>query len=484
MHNQSYRKLGFWIGLLLFFSIVLNPSPESLSTEGWHVAAVALLMAAWWGTEAVPLPVTALIPLAALPLLQVSSLKETAISYANPHIFLFLGGFILALAIQRSGLHKRLALSVVSKVNASARSIVGAFMCISFFISMWVMNTSTTLMLLPICLAICVNIKEALPGLSNKQIKNFEIALFLGIAYASSIGGMSSLIGTAPNIVFAGFMQENFNIDISFLDWMKIALPIGLMMLVASFIILTKIIYPSTFEINAATKSKIKQALEKLGKISRDEKKVFIIFLIAASLWIGRPYLKYHEMLLGLTDAGIAILAAIILFISPSDNKKSNLLEWDETKKLPWGLLLLFGGALSLASSISSSGLGQWLGTSFSLLVELKPWLIILLITTFIVFLTELTSNTATTSTFLPIATSIAVAISVAPISIAIPLVMASSLAFMLPVATPPNAIVYGSGKITIANMIKAGFILNLIGILIISLVSHYLLPASLEKLF
>ena len=484
MHNQSYRKLGFWIGLLLFFSIVLNPTPESLSTEGWHVAAVALLMAAWWGTEAVPLPVTALIPLAALPLLQVSSLKETAISYANPHIFLFLGGFILALAIQRSGLHKRLALSVVSKVNASAGSIVGTFMCISFFISMWVMNTSTTLMLLPICLAICVNIKEALPGLSNKQIKNFEIALFLGIAYASSIGGMSSLIGTAPNIVFAGFIQENFNIDISFLDWMKIALPIGLIMLVASFIILTKIIYPSTFEINAATKNKIKKSLEELGKISRDEKKVFIIFLIAASLWIGRPYLKYHEMLLGLTDAGIAILAAIILFILPSDNKKSNLLEWDETKKLPWGLLLLFGGGLSLASSISSSGLGQWLGTSFSLLVELKPWLIILLITTFIVFLTELTSNTATTSTFLPIATSIAVAISVAPISIAIPLVMASSLAFMLPVATPPNAIVYGSGKITIANMIKAGFILNLIGILIISLVSHYLLPASLEKLF
>ena len=484
MHNQSYRKLGFWIGLLLFFSIVLNPTPESLSIEGWHVAAVALLMAAWWGTEAVPLPVTALIPLAALPLLQVSSLKETAISYANPHIFLFLGGFILALAIQRSGLHKRLALSVVSKVNASAGSIVGTFMCISFFISMWVMNTSTTLMLLPICLAICVNIKEALPGLSNKQIKNFEIALFLGIAYASSIGGMSSLIGTAPNIVFAGFMQENFNIDISFLDWMKIALPIGLIMLVASFIILTKIIYPSTFEINAATKNKIKKSLEELGKISRDEKKVFIIFLIAASLWIGRPYLKYHEMLLGLTDAGIAILAAIILFILPSDNKKSNLLEWDETKKLPWGLLLLFGGGLSLASSISSSGLGQWLGSSFSLLVELKPWLIILLITTFIVFLTELTSNTATTSTFLPIATSIAVAISVAPISIAIPLVMASSLAFMLPVATPPNAIVYGSGKITIANMIKAGFILNLIGILIISLVSHYLLPASLEKLF
>jgi len=278
-------------------------------------------------------------------------------------------------------------------------------------------------------------------------------------------------------------MQENFNTDISFLDWMKIALPIGLIMLVASFIFLTKVIYPSSFQINSIAKNKIKQNLKKLGVVSSDEKKVFIIFFITASLWIGRPYLKFHELLSGLTDAGIAILAAILLFILPSNDTKNNLLQWDETKKLPWGLLLLFGGGLSLASAISTSGLGEWLGSSFSLIIELKPWLIILLITTFIVFLTELTSNTATTSTFLPIATSIAVAISIAPISIAIPLVMASSLAFMLPVATPPNAIVYGSGKITTSNMIKAGFILNLIGILIISLVSHYLLPISLEKL-
>jgi sodium-dependent dicarboxylate transporter 2/3/5 len=266
------------VGLLLFLSIILNTTPETLSVVGWHVAAVALLMAAWWSTEAVPLPVTALIPLVAFPLLNIASLKETAIPYANPYIFLFLGGFILALAIQRSGLHKRLALSVVSKVNASAAIIVGAFMCISFFISMWVMNTSTTLMLLPICLAICINIKEALPGISIKQTKNFEIALLLGIAYAASIGGMSSLIGTAPNIVFAGFMQENFNIDISFLDWIKIALPIGLMMLIAAYLLLTKVLYPSSFQINTAAKDKIKLALKKLGAVSRDEKKVFIIF--------------------------------------------------------------------------------------------------------------------------------------------------------------------------------------------------------------
>ena len=218
MHNQSYRKLGFWIGLLLFFSVILNPTPESLSIEGLARCCCCTSDGRLVGNRSSPLAChSASSTCLPFPLLQISSLKETAISYANPHIFLFLGGFILALAIQRSGLHKRLALSVASKVNASAGSIVGAFMCISFFISMWVMNTSTTLMLLPICLAICIYIKEALPGLPNKQIKNFEIALFLGIAYASSIGGMSSVIGTAPNIVFAGFMQENYNIDISFM---------------------------------------------------------------------------------------------------------------------------------------------------------------------------------------------------------------------------------------------------------------------------
>ena len=474
MHKQAYRKVGFWIGLLLFFTIFLSPTPESISNEAWSVAAVALLMAAWWASEAIPLPVTALLPLALFPLLHITTFKVAAISYANPNIYLFMGGFILALGIQSSGLHKRLALNIVFKVSDSATKLVAAFMCVSFFISMWVMNTSTTLMLLPICLAICSNIKEALPGISANNSKNFEKSIFLGIAYSASIGGMSTLIGTAPNIVFAGFMQENYDLQISFLGWMKIALPIALIMLVSAFIVLTKFVYPTNFIINNLAKKKIKTALDNLGPVSKDEMKVFFIFFIAAVLWVSRVYLEKYEIISGLTDAGIAIIAAISLFLIPSQNKRTELLIWDEAKKLNWGLFILFGGGLSLAAAISNSGLGQWLGESFALMINLKPWLVILLITTFIIFLTELTSNTATTSTFLPIAASIAIALSIAPMNISIPLVLASSLAFMLPVATPPNAIVFGTGKLTISDMIKAGFILNIIGILVISLAYNF----------
>ena len=470
MSTQAYKKKGFWVGLILFFGVFLSTPPHSISHTAWYVAAVALLMASWWGTEAIPLPVTALLPLALFPLFQIMDFKEAATSYANPNIFLFMGGFILALAIQSSGLHKRIAFNVVTSISNSATSLVASFMGISFFISMWVMNTSTTLMLLPICLAICSNIKESLPNISPKNSRNFEVSLLLGIAYASSIGGMSSLVGTAPNIVFAGFMQENYAIEISFIDWMKIALPIGLIMLISGFFVLTKFIYPANFKINQSTKKTITLNLKKLGPINKDEKKVLIVFLITAFLWVTRTYLKEYNIFVGLTDAGIAIIAAISLFVIPSQNKKTDLLIWDETKKLPWGLLILFGGGLSLAKAINSSGLGQWLGESFILAVDLKPWIMVLLIVTFIIFLTELTSNTATSSTFLPIAASIAIATSIPPLNIALPLVLASSLAFMLPVATPPNAIVYGSGKMTISDMIKAGFTLNIIGIIIITI--------------
>ena len=339
MIKQAYKKIGFWIGLVLFFLILFSPTPQTLSFEAWHVAAVALLMAAWWGTEAIPLPVTALLPLALFPLLQISDFQTAAISYANPNIFLFMGGFILALAIQSSGLHKRLALSVISVINDSATNLIGAFMGISFFISMWVMNTSTTLMLLPICLAICSNIKESIPVISKKEFNNFEISLLLGIAYAASIGGMSSLVGTAPNIVFAGFMQENFSIEISFLGWMKVALPIGLIMLITAFITLTKIIYPSNFIFNTTARKKINLTLNKLGPMSKDEKKVLLVFIITALLWVTRTYINEYKIITGLTDAGIAIIAAISLFIIPSQNKKTELLVWNEAKKITLGTL-------------------------------------------------------------------------------------------------------------------------------------------------
>lgn len=469
MPNQAFRKFGFWIGLVLFFIVIIINPPTSISNQAWLVAAVAILMAVWWGTESIPLPVTALLPLALFPLMGIMSFKDAAASYASPSVYLFLGGFILALAIQSSGLHKRMALSVITLFNNSAAGIVGILMAISFFISMWVMNTSTTLMLLPICLALSLNISESLPNIDKANSRNFEIALFLGIAYASSMGGMSSLIGTAPNIVFAGFMQENFAMEISFIDWMKIALPIGLTMLVIGFFVLTKLLYPVQFNLNIEAKRKINQSLYKLGPMSIDEKKVLILFGLTAFFWVSRTHLNHYSIFANLTDAGIAIIAAIFLFIIPSQNKKTDLLVWDETKKLPWGLLILFGGGLSLAKAINNSGLGQWLGESFILALNFEPWIIVLLVVTFIIFLTELTSNTATTSTFLPIVASIGVAASISPLHIAIPLVLASSLAFMLPVATPPNAIVYGSGKLKISDMIKAGFVLNIFGIIIIT---------------
>ena len=469
MPNQASRKFGFWFGLVLFFILVIINPPTSISHQAWLVAAVAVLMAVWWGTESIPLPVTALLPLALFPLMGIMSFKDAAASYASPSVYLFLGGFILALAIQSSGLHKRMALSVITSFNNSASGIVGILMAISFFISMWVMNTSTTLMLLPICLALSLNISESLPNIDKANSRNFEIALFLGIAYASSMGGMSSLIGTAPNLVFAGFMLENFAMEITFIDWMKIALPIGLTMLVIGFFVLTKLLYPVQFNLNIEAKRKINQSLYKLGPMSIDEKKVLILFGLTAFFWVSRTHLNDYPIFANLTDAGIAIIAAIFLFIIPSQNKKTDLLVWDETKKLPWGLLILFGGGLSLAKAINNSGLGQWLGESFILAVNFEPWIIVLLVVTFIIFLTELTSNTATTSTFLPIVASIGVAASISPLHIAIPLVLASSLAFMLPVATPPNAIVYGSGKLKISDMIKAGFVLNIFGIIIIT---------------
>ena len=474
MPTQAFKKFGFWFGLILFTIIIISNAPASISDQAWLVASVAVLMAIWWGTESIPLPVTALLPLALFPLMGIMSFQDAAASYASPSVYLFLGGFILALAIQSSGLHKRMALSVIASFSNSASGRVGILMAISFFISMWVMNTSTTLMLLPICLALSTNINESLPNINKKDSKSFEIALFLGIAYASSMGGMSSLIGTAPNIVFAGFMLENFAIEISFIDWMKIALPIGLTMLIIGYLVLTKLLYPIKFDMNIEAKRKINQSLYKLGPMNVDEKKVLVLFMVTAFFWVSRAYLNDIPILANLTDAGIAIIAAIVLFIIPSRNKKTELLVWEDTKQLPWGLLILFGGGLSLAKAINSSGLGQWLGESFILAVNFEPWIIVLLIVTLIIFLTELTSNTATTSTFLPIVASIGVAASISPLHIAIPIVLASSLAFMLPVATPPNAIVYGSGKLSIKDMIKAGFVLNIFGI--ITITSAYIL--------
>jgi len=474
---QAYKKRGFWLGLILFFSIILSPHPTSIPVAGWYVLASAVLMAVWWGTEAIPLPITALLPLILFPSFNIGSFQEIASPYANQNIYLFLGGFILAVAIESSNLHRRLALNILCRVGLTGANLVAAFMFISAMISMWIINTATTLMLLPIALAISKSVLEMVTESNTTNKKNFEIALLLGIAYAATIGGMATLVGTAPNIIFAGFMQETYNIQISFFDWMKIGLPISLVMLITAWFILTHLIYPIKIKLDTQLREKLKQMLQAQGKMTADEKKVLIIFLFTASAWIFRSQLNQLPFFSGLTDAGIAIMAAVSFFIIPSQNKSTELLIWEQAKNLPWGLLLLFGGGLSLASAIISSGLGAWLGSSLTFLSTAPTIVLLLVIVIAIVFLTEITSNTATTVTFLPIAAAVAVSVGANQNILTLAVVLAASCAFMLPVATPPNAVIFGSGRLEIKHMIRAGIFINLAGIIIITLMIYLTTP-------
>ena len=472
-----YKKKGFLIGLIVFVLMMILPSPSGLNDTGWSVAAIVTLMAIWWATEAIPVPVTALLPLALFPLVGVASFKEAALPYANPNIYLFLGGFMLALAIERSGLHKRMALHMIIAAGSSGSKLIGGFMTVAALISMFVMNTSTTLMLLPIGLAVCSVVANTIPGLTDKEKKFFDTSLMLGIAYAATIGGMSTLVGTAPNIVFSAFMQETYRIEISMIQWMTLGVPLAIVMLYSAWLILTKYVFPTSFITSDETKLYLRNMLDEQGPLSKDEKKISIIFGLTALAWMFRTVLDNYDMFSGLTDAGIAIISAILLFMIPSSSNKGELLDWGQSDKLPWGLLILFGGGLSIAAQINSSGLGVWIGEGLSILSSVPPIFLILAVAALIIFLTEVTSNVATTSTFLPVFGAVAIGIGVLPVSLTVPVCLAASCAFMLPVATPPNAIVYGSGKFTIATMMKAGFVLNIIGIFVVTLFAYFIAP-------
>ena len=299
---MALRKRGFWVGVFLFLAINLLPSPDGLTESAWLVAAVAALMVTWWATEAIPIPVTSLIPLALFPILGITSIETAALPYANKNIYLFLGGFLIALSIERSGLHKRLALIMIKRLGSDGPKLIGGFMLVSALISMWVMNTSTTLMLLPIGLAICSVVAKTVPNISEKDKSNFDKALLLSIAYAATIGGMSTLVGTAPNIVFSSFMQEVYDLEISMIDWMKLGVPVSICMLTLAWLILTKVVYPVNFASSDETKNTLSKMLTDMGPMSKDEFRVGIVFFIAASLWMFRSLIDNY--VIGLTDAG------------------------------------------------------------------------------------------------------------------------------------------------------------------------------------
>jgi sodium-dependent dicarboxylate transporter 2/3/5 len=494
----AYKNKGFFIGLITFVLVILTGLygfiPSSLaaldgstfettkdvivvnSTSAWFVFGVLVLMAIWWATEALPVAVTALLPLALFPLLNVVDFQSAADPYANKNIYLFLGGFILALGIESSGLHKRMALKMILAVGSTGATLVGGFMLVAALLSMVVMNTSTTLMLLPIGLAVCSVVANTIPNISQDQQKYFDTALMLGIAYAATIGGMSTIIGTAPNLVFVSFLEEQYGVVIDFFSWMKLGVPVAIVMLFSAWVILTKIIFPTSFEASLETKEKLSNMLLELGPLTKDEIKISFIFGFAVIAWITSRLVR-ETFGIGIEDAGVAIIVSIILFMVPSSNKKNDLMQWNKTTQLPWGLLILFGGGLSLAAQVSGTGLGIWIGQGLTILKTVHPLVLIFAIATLIIFLTEMTSNVATTSTFLPVIGALAIAIGVIPVALTIPVCLAASCAFMLPVATPPNAIVYGSGKFTIATMMKAGFALNIVGIFVVSLFSYYLAP-------
>ena len=466
--SDLQKHSGLLLGILVFALMAWLPEPDGLSQKAWYTAAVTLMMGIWWITEAIPIYATALVPIVFFPMLGVTSIADATTPYANPIIYLFMGGFFLALGMERWKLHRRIALTIVSKSGVKPTSIILGFTIASASLSMFVSNTATAIMMLPIAMSVF----ELAENTDPNERKNFEIVLILSIAYGCNIGGIGTLIGTPPNAFLAAFFQENYGVEISFLDWMLVGVPVLLVSLPLMFLLLTRVIYPIHMPELKGGHAFIETELAKMGSMSTQEIRVGIIFLLTALLWIFRPLLD--EKIPGMSDAGIAIIAALLLFMMPSsDEDQPFLLTWEDTKKMPWGVLILFGGGLSMASAISSTGLAVWIGDSLSVLQGWPVLLLVVIVTTMMIFLTELTSNTASTAAFLPILVSLAYGIGENPLLLAVPAVIAASCAFMLPVATPPNAIVYGIGKITIPQMSKAGFWLNILFIGIITLASY-----------
>ncbi|MCK5040867.1 MAG: DASS family sodium-coupled anion symporter [Sphingomonadales bacterium] len=473
--RNIFQTIGFYLGPALALVVLLSSPPEGLSQNAWYVVALGSWMAIWWGSEAIPIPVTSLLPLIFLPLVGVGDLKAAAIPYSSPIIFLLLGGFIIAMAMQRWNLHQRIALTILSMFGSRPTAIIGGFMAATALLSMWVSNTATTLMMIPIALSV----GQAIVGPDDKR-NPFVIALLLGIAYSASIGGMGTPIGTPPNVMMVGYLRETLNIEVSFLQWMTFGIPVVLLMTPAAWFVLTKLYFKIDNNLSHGGGVAVEKELAKMGNISAPERRVAIIFAFIAFAWVFRTWLDNFSLLQNLSDTGIAIIGAVVMFLVPSGSKTdpgSVLLNWEWAVRIPWGVLLLFGGGLSLAAAVSSTGLAVWLGDSLSVLTTFHLFILMAAIITMVVFLTELTSNTATTATLLPVLGAIAITGGIDPMLLAAPAAVAASCAFMLPVATAPNAIVFSGGRVHIPDMAGAGFRLNIIAIIILSSLSYLLIP-------
>ena len=477
--HSVIKQIGLWAGPLVFFLMLLTSgSQETMPREAWLVAGVGIWMATWWSTEAIPVAATAFIPLVSFPLLQVMPVKAVAQSYAHPTIFLFMGAFVLALAVEKWSLHRRIALTVLSKTGTDGRKLILGFMLAAALLSMWMTNTSTAMMLLPIAASVAAMVAEKSVGVSSADKRRSQVALLLALAYATTIGGMSTIIGTPPNVLLAGFVEETYGRQIAFFDWMLIGLPLALVLLPLGWLVLTRVAFRVDIPASPEAAEVIRDMRIEMGVMSAPERRVGLLFLMVVALWMSRKWLNTISGLEGLSDAGIVMAAALLLFVIPSEKgSASRLMDWEDVARLPWGVLILFGGGLALAAQVSGSGLAVWLGESLLPVVNLGPLVLIVAAAGLVVFLTELTSNLATTATFLPVIAAIAAQSGIEPLVLCVPVTLAASCAFMLPVATPPNAIVFSSGVLTIPEMVRAGFFMNLVALVVLTLLATIAVP-------
>lgn len=482
---KAKKLISFVITPLLIIGILLFKDLDPGHPEVTYTFCIALLMAVWWITEVVPLAVTSLLPVALFPLFGVMDGKLISSAYFNDVIFLFMGGFLVALAMERWNLHRRIALHILSLTGVSPARILLGFMMASFFLSMWISNTATAMMMLPIAMSIIGQLDE----LANKNnTSNFSVGLLLSIAYAASIGGMATLVGTPPNLSFSRIFHIYFPSapEISFSTWLMFALPVSLVIFSLTWVLLYLLYRPASGQWAGVSKSTFSDQLREMGRTSQEQKAVFVVFVLLALLWVFRTELDLGFIKLPgwsglfpeskfINDGTVAITMAIILFLIPSRSSKgSNLLDWPTASKMPWQILLLFGGGFALATGFKESGLSLWFGAQLSGLASLHPMLIILIIALFMTFLTELTSNTATTEMLLPILAGMAISSGLHPLMLMIPATMSASMAFMMPVATPPNAIIFGTSRITIGQMARTGLILNIVGAVVITLMMYF----------
>lgn len=505
-------------GVVLAAVVYFALAGASLSADARFVAAIAVLMAAWWMTEAIPISATALIPLVLIPPLTELNVEEAAAPYANPIVFLFLGGFLIAIAMQKWNLHRRIALLTLRRVGTHPRQIILGMMIATAFLSMWVSNTATTLMMLPIGISVLALVVEnagrgsdgaatgdatATEGeiqrqmakgetvsdiVSDDSVRIFGVSLVLAIAWAASIGGLGTLLGSPPNAIVAGYLSDEVGEEIAFVNWMMLGLPLVVVFIAIAWLLITRVLFKSDLEEIPGGRELIQQEISQLGPMSQGEKVVLTVFVGAAFFWIVPGLLSnigaVSEALPWLgnfDDTAIAIAAGLVLFLIPGDRENRMTLTWEDAEDgLPWGVLLLFGGGLSLAAAVSGTGLDEWFGQQVSGLEVLPVVLILAAVTALVLLLTEITSNTATAATFIPVLGGVAAGIGVDPVTLLIPAALAATCAFMLPVGTPPNAIVFGTGAVKIQEMARGGAVLNVVGVVLVTLFTVTIGPFAL----